>query len=144
MDPTSDGTPGDVTGVPADFPWLNATTLPGAAPKFNAVRTAGGWEVGMSVEERAARHGFCSEYVQVLPAYCLERKAAHVDRSESDILERVGRGLAQRHGRLSGVEIDWIVREVAWALGWPWARDVLWRGRAQTPKKDAPLGASEF
>jgi len=116
--------------VPEDFPRAGAlSTLPGAQPKFQARYLDGRFVVGPSPQELQLRYTACREYTEVLPAYCEGLQSRHPDWTTSKVLEHTGRALAQRHQRMSGLEIDWVVTKVAAELGWNWVPGVLWRGR---------------
>lgn len=117
--------------VPDDFPRSGGlSTLPGAQPKLSAEYRYGQFVVGSSLYELQVRYAACLEYTKVLPEYCLDLHERHPDWKISKVLEHTGRLLAQRHQRMSGLEIDWVIAKLAGALGWEWGPGVLWRGRS--------------
>lgn len=116
--------------IPDDFPRSGGrVTLPGAQPKFSAEYRDGKFFVGPSLYELQIRYTVCLEYTKVLPEYCVALHVRHPDWTISRVLEHTGRALAQRHPRMSGLEIDWVIAKLAVVLDWEWAPGVLWRGR---------------
>jgi hypothetical protein len=128
----ADGLNSDCKRLPDDFPRGGmASTLPGAQPKLNAQKVNGKFVVGYSQEELRLRYTLCQEYVDVLPAHCMQMRQQKIGMTEEVVLERTGRALAHRHWQLSGAEVDWVIGKVAEILGWDWRPSVLWRSQAK-------------
>ena len=69
-------------------------------------------------EHISARHEFCDDLANMLTEHASAR-LFELGVEESDVLERIHRGLLAGDATVSEPEAQWVVRRLAELLGWP-------------------------
>lgn len=67
----------------------------------------------------AQRHELCEDLAQMLTDTA-RTKLWELQATEADVLERIGRGLAEGPLQLSAAEAQWVLHRLAELLGWEW------------------------
>lgn len=65
------------------------------------------------------RYEYCEDLANVLTETA-STQLWQLGIAESDVLERIGRGLAGGQAGVGDVEAQWVLRRLAELLGWPW------------------------
>jgi hypothetical protein len=92
-----------VTEIPASFLDLH--------------RTGPGGRLKARLADVAERHEFCEDLAQMLVDTARDARA-HLQVTEDDVLERIGRGLRGPQAPVDPAEAGWVLRRLAELLQW--------------------------
>ena len=106
-------TTGVTSPIPDDFPRDPfPAAVPGAQQKFVARKINGRYVVGLTQEERRERYVACLDLVEQLTVYTEKKHRQKPELTITELLDVFDRDIRLKDWGLSGVELDWVMKEL--------------------------------